>query len=58
MGVGSNQVAVESYRGLTIRVVYDYDSKYKQDIVSVDFLYGIAKTRPEGAVALDMGQGS
>jgi hypothetical protein len=51
-------VAVESYRGLTLRVVYDYDVKYKQDIVSVDFLYGTAATRPEGAVVLDMGQGS
>jgi P22 coat protein - gene protein 5 len=58
MGVGAGQYAIESYKGLTLRVVYDYDSKYKQDIVSVDFLYGIAATRPEGAVAIDMGQGS
>jgi hypothetical protein len=58
MGVSADSVAVESYRGLTLRVVYDYDVKYKQDIVSVDFLYGTAATRPEGAVVLDMGQGS
>ena len=58
MGVGDGQVSVESYRGLTLRVVMSYDQKYKQDIVSVDFLYGTAATRPEGAVALDMGIGS
>jgi P22 coat protein - gene protein 5 len=58
MGVGDGQVSVESYRGLTLRVVMSYDQKYKQDIVSVDFLYGTAPTRPEGAVALDMGIGS
>jgi hypothetical protein len=58
MGVDPSSVAVENYRGLTLRVVFDYDVKYKQDIVSVDFLYGTAATRPEGAVALDMGQGS
>lgn len=58
MGVASSQVAVESYKGLTLRTVFSYDSKFKQDIVSIDFLYGIAPTRPEGAVALDMGQGS
>lgn len=58
MGVASSQVAVESFKGLTLRVVYTYDSKYKQDVISVDFLYGIAATRPEGAVALDMGIGS
>ena len=58
MGVSDSQVAVESYRGLTLRVVYDYDVKYKQDVISIDFLYGTAATRPEGAVALDMGQGS
>jgi hypothetical protein len=58
MGVDPSSVSVENYRGLTLRVVFDYDVKYKQDIVSVDFLYGTAATRPEGAVALDMGQGS
>ena len=58
MGVSTSQVAVESYKGLTLRCVYDYDVKYKQDIISVDFLYGTAATRPEGAVALDLGQGS
>ena len=58
MGVSASQVAVESFKGLTLRVVYDYDVKFKQDIISVDFLYGTAATRPEGAVALDFGQGS
>lgn len=58
MGVAPSQVAVESYQGVTIRVVQDYDVKYKQDVISCDILYGTAKTRPELAVALDFGQGS
>jgi P22 coat protein - gene protein 5 len=57
-GVAPNMYAIESYRGLSIRVVYAYDVKFKQDVVSCDFLYGTAKTRPEGAVKLDLGRGS
>ena len=49
-GVGPSQYAIENFMGLGLRVVYSYDIKYKQDIVSVDFLYGVAVTRPEGAV--------
>lgn len=58
MGVASSQYAVESYKGMTLRVVQSYDITKKQDIVSVDFLYGIAATRPELAVELNYGQGS
>lgn len=36
---GSN-AAVQSYKGLNIRVAYDYDIKYKQTVVSLDTLFG------------------
>jgi hypothetical protein len=58
MGVDTTQVAVESYKGLTLRVVKDYDINYKQDIVSVDFLYGVETLRPEFAIQLNFGHGS
>jgi P22 coat protein - gene protein 5 len=57
-GVAPNQYAIENFQGLALRVVQQYDIKYKQDVVSVDFLYGIAATRPEGAVVVDLHQGS
>lgn len=57
-GVSEGQVAVESYKGITLRVVYDYDITYKRDVVSVDVLYGLDALRPEGAVQLSVGLGS
>lgn len=58
MGVAPNQVAVESYKGITLRVVYGYSQTYKQDVVSVDCLYGIDALRAAGAVQLNLGIGS
>ena len=58
MGVAPSQYAVESFGGITMRVVQSYDIKYKQDVVSVDILYGVKATRPEGAVQISMGIGS
>lgn len=57
-GVASNQVAVETFKSLSLRTVYQYNGEKKQDEVSVDTLYGIAVTRESGAVELDFGQGS
>lgn len=57
-GVASNQVEISNYKGLSLRVVYAYNNTFKQDEVSIDMLYGVAKTRPEGAVELDFKQGS
>lgn len=48
---GSNG-AVVSYRGISIRVVYDYDIKYKQTVVSLDTLYGVKTLDPNRAVLL------
>jgi hypothetical protein len=57
-GVAASQVAVENYKSLSLRTVYDYNHNKKQDEVSVDLLYGIADTRDDAAVELDFGQGS
>jgi hypothetical protein len=57
-GVAQENIATQSYKGLSLRVIYSYDHDAKMDKVTVDMLYGIAETRPEGAVELDFGQGS
>jgi hypothetical protein len=58
MGLAANQVAIENYKGLGLRVVYAYDVDKKQDIISVDFLMGTKAMRNAAAVELDFGQGS
>ena len=57
-GVATEMVAIESFQGLTLRTVYQYDITKKQDVVSIDFLYGLATTRASGAVLLDYHKGS
>lgn len=57
-GLPADQCAVESHKGLSLRVTYDYNHQYKQDEVSVDLLYGLAATRPTGVVQLSLGLGS
>jgi hypothetical protein len=57
-GVATEMVAIESFRNLTLRTVYQYSLDKKQDVVSIDILYGIAATRPQGAVVLNFGKGS
>jgi hypothetical protein len=54
MGVAADQVAIENYRGLGLRVVRDYDVDKKQDIISIDFLLGTATLRPEAAVEVNL----
>lgn len=46
--------AIESYKGLALRVVKDYDITKKQDVISVDFMYGIKAIRPSWAVKVDL----
>lgn len=58
LGKVGAQAAVQNYKGLGLRVVYDYDITYKQTVCSVDFLYGTRAVRPQGAVELDLAQGS
>lgn len=60
LGVASSQVSVQSYNGLGLRLVKGYDINKKQDIISLDFLYGIEKIdgREKFAVQLSFGIGS
>jgi len=57
-GLSADKVAVENYKGLSLRTTYSYNATKKQDEISCDILYGIATTRKEGAVQLSFGQGS
>jgi hypothetical protein len=57
-GISADKVAVENYKGLSLRTTYSYNATKKQDEISCDILYGIATTRKEGAVQLSFGQGS
>lgn len=38
---GAQAYATEAYKGLGLRVVYDYDINKKQDVVSIDTLVGV-----------------
>lgn len=38
--IGGAQAGILSYKGLTCRVVYDYDITYKNNQISIDTLYG------------------
>ncbi|MBT2234761.1 P22 phage major capsid protein family protein [Nonomuraea sp. NEAU-A123] len=49
---GAANAAVESYKGFGVRVVMDYDISKKQDIVSVDCLYGVKTLDPNRAVLI------
>lgn len=54
---GAQDATIQNYKGFALRVVYDYDIKYKQTVVSVDCLYGTKTLDPNRAVLLD-GAGS
>lgn len=51
-GANVGQVAVRSYKGLTLRVAYGWDIKFKQTVVSIDMLYGIKTLYADRAVLL------
>lgn len=38
--IGGAKAAVQSYKGLSCRVVYDYETRTKKNIMSIDMLYG------------------
>jgi hypothetical protein len=54
---GVQDIAIMNYKGFSLRVVYDYDIKYKQTVVSVDCLYGTKTLDANRAVILG-GSGS
>ena len=54
---GAQDATIMNYKGFGLRVVYDYDIKYKQTVVSVDCLYG-TKTLDANRAVLLQGAGS
>jgi hypothetical protein len=49
---GAQNAAIANYKGFGLRVVYDYDIDQKQDVVSIDCLYGIKVLDPNRAVLI------
>ncbi|PRX91978.1 P22 phage major capsid protein family protein [Allonocardiopsis opalescens] len=49
---GAQNAAIANYRGFGLRVVYDYDTNLKQDVVSIDCLYGTKTLDPNRAVLI------
>ncbi|MEU8195240.1 P22 phage major capsid protein family protein [Microbispora amethystogenes] len=49
---GAANAAVASYKGFGLRVVMDYDIDKKQDVVSIDCLYGTKTLDPNRAVLI------
>ncbi|TMR99518.1 P22 phage major capsid protein family protein [Nonomuraea basaltis] len=52
---GAANAHVESYKGFGLRVVMDYDISKKQDVISIDTLYGIKTLDPDRAVVITTG---
>ena len=40
-GLADGQKAVVNYDGFGLRVIYDYNSQYKKDVISIDMLCGV-----------------
>ena len=51
-GANVGQVAVVSYRGISIRISYGWDIKYKQTVISADMLFGVKLLDANRAVLL------
>jgi len=49
---GARDAAIVDYNGFGLRVVYDYDITRKQDVVSIDCLYGVKTLDPARAVVI------
>lgn len=50
--MGAKEAAIESYKGFGIRVVKDYDVSFKQDLISLDVLYGVKTLDANRAVVI------
>jgi hypothetical protein len=55
---GAANAAIANYKGFGLRVVYDYDVDKKQDVVSIDCLYGTKVLDPNRAVLIQGPAGS
>lgn len=51
-GADVGQVSVVSYKGLSIRISYGWDIKYKQTVISADMLFGVKLLDANRAVLL------
>lgn len=51
-GLGNDQKAIVSYDGFGLRVIYDYNSQYKKDVISIDMLCGVKTLNPLLAVRM------
>lgn len=49
---GAQDATIMNFEGFALRVVYDYDIKFKQTVVSVDCLYGTKTLDPNRAVLI------
>lgn len=49
---GARDAAIVDYNGLGLRVVYDYNIVKKQDVISIDCLYGTKTLDPKRAVLI------
>lgn len=47
MPKGAANAQIMNFEGIGVRVVYDYDSKYKKDVISFDILVGAKVIQPE-----------
>jgi hypothetical protein len=57
-GAAPSTAAVRGYKGLGLRVIWDYSLDQKQDICSIDALIGVQDIRTEAAVEITFGEGS
>ncbi|MGZ6587876.1 MAG: P22 phage major capsid protein family protein [Solirubrobacteraceae bacterium] len=57
-GASSEVASAQGYKGLGLRVVWQYDQDQKKDVCSVDALIGVQDIRSEAAVEITFGQGS
>lgn len=49
---GASNAAIANYKGFGLRVIYGYDMDKKQDVVSIDILYGCKTLDPNRAVLI------
>jgi hypothetical protein len=49
---GATNAAIANYKGFGLRVIYGYDMDKKQDVVSIDCLYGVKTLDPNRAVLM------
>lgn len=49
---GASDAAIVDYKGFGLRVVYDYDVSTKQDVISIDCLYGVKVLDADRAVRI------